>query len=70
MNKKRKWHRIGTLPVQRRIDSGCCLAVVLLRHMRVDPQGDVRLGVTKALADGDDIDPPSISWLACVWRSP
>src|SRR5262245_25570136 len=41
------------LALERGIDGGRRLAVVLPEQMRIDAQGDVRLGMAKAFADGD-----------------
>jgi hypothetical protein len=49
-------YRVATILAERRIDRGCGLAVVVAEQMRVDAQCNVWLGVSQALADGDDID--------------
>jgi hypothetical protein len=38
------------------VDCLRCLAIVFAEQVSVNPQGDIRLGVTEPLADGDDID--------------
>jgi hypothetical protein len=43
------------LPFDDRIDGGSGLAVVLSEQVRVYSQGNVRLGVPQAFADGHDI---------------
>ena len=44
------------LPFDDRIDCRRGLAVVLPEQVRINAQGDVRLAVAQALADGHDIN--------------
>ena len=50
------WHPIGTLTLERRINCRRRLTIVLTEQMGVNAQGDVRLRVTEALADRDDVN--------------
>jgi len=50
------------LPFDDRIDCRCGLAIVLPEQVRMGAQGDVRLAVAQALADGHDIN-TLIDWL-------
>jgi hypothetical protein len=59
-------HRTSSA-IQRRIDRRR-LAVVLAKQMGIDAQGNVWFSVAEALADRDDVDTASISWLAWVCR--
>jgi hypothetical protein len=57
-NKTQNWHPIGTRALRQRVQIALIAAaafVVLPEQVRVDAQGNVRLGVTEALRDRDDV---------------